>query len=129
MEDRVDRLERVAGGLAVLSIIYIVIIWTAPISPGWLFTLYVADLMICGVFAWEYARRFSRAPQKLTFLKYHGFEILFMVPAAVFFPIIHLSWIAILMRLFRLTRSGLVLGTKNRFIQTASQCARRANLL
>ena len=129
MEDRVDRLERVIGGLAVLSIIYIVIIWAAPLSPGWLFTLYVADFMVCVVFAWEFARRFSRAPHKLTFLKYHGFEILFMAPAVVFFPVIHLSWIGILLRLFRLARSGLVLGTNNRFIQTASQYARRANLL
>ncbi len=80
-EQKIQREESLIGSLVLLSIALIVVISVINLSPDWLFTLFVGDLVICIVFTWDFVYRFNKAPQKSTFIKYHGFEILAIVTA------------------------------------------------
>jgi len=82
------------GAMVIFSIILIVLISTFLLPPVWLFTLYLADMVICGAFAWDFVSRWCRAPQKSAFLKTHGYEALAAVPVAVFYPLPALSGLA-----------------------------------
>jgi hypothetical protein len=118
-ENEVNRWEEtVIGLMAVLSVIFIIVIWLASLSPVWMFTIYIADLMICIVFFWDFIRRIFHSQQKLMHLKYHGFELLSIVPVVAFYPVIQLSWICALLRLLRLWHAICIMGITDRFIQS-----------
>lgn len=82
------------GAMVIFSVIIIVLISTFLLPPPWIFTLYLADMVICGAFAWDFSSRFYRAPQKSSFLKSHGYEALAAVPVVVFYPLPALSGMA-----------------------------------
>jgi hypothetical protein len=113
------------GALSALSVVFILILWLYSLPPVWLFTLYVADIMICIVFIWDYSRRLMAAPQKGRFLKYHGYELLSAVPVVVFYPVISLSGIALIFRTIRLIRVIQIMGVTSRFSQLTSQLIRK----
>ena len=96
--------ELFIGSLAIISIILVIAIGVIPSSPGWLFTLYTADLIVCFGIAWDFAARFKKAPFKSEFLKYHGFEVLAAVPAITFYSAGNLVLLLILCRALRLIR-------------------------
>jgi hypothetical protein len=99
------------GAMVIFSIILIVLISTFLLPPVWLFTLYLADMVICGAFAWDFVSRFCRAPQKSSFLKSHGYEALAAVPVVAFYPLPALSGLA---AGFRATKMAALLLTPER---------------
>jgi hypothetical protein len=106
--------EAFIGALAVTSIILVIIIAAAPLSPLWLFTLYIADLVICIAFAWDFVHRFNQTRNKSEFLKYHGYEILAMIPALAFYPVSNLSGLSAFFRALRLIQVIFVLSRTTR---------------
>jgi len=86
------------GTMVVFSVILIVLIATLLLPPVWLFTLYMADLVVCGAFAWDFGSRLYQSPQKSSFLKNHGYEALAAVPVVLFYPFPPLTWLAAVLR-------------------------------
>ncbi len=118
MEEKNQRLEEICVGLtALFSITVVLIISLVPLSPGWLFTLYTSDLIVCLVFAWEFVRRLMKSPQKANFGKYHGYEIIAIVPAIAFYPFLALSGMAAILRAVRLVRVACIVYGTNRIMR------------
>jgi voltage-gated potassium channel len=101
--------------LVAFSVILILVISLFPISPAWLFTLYVADLVVCSAFTWEFFVQLSKASKKSEFLKHHGYEALAVIPVFIFFPVKAFSGIIILFRLLKLVPLVSVQERKVRF--------------
>lgn len=120
-------IEGLIGLLAIISIVLIAIESLVSLSPGWLLRIYVVDLVICLVFAWEFAYRLRYAEDRFAFLKSHGFEILAMIPvfalyAAGSVPAISaglrsLRLIRVARAMFIVTRISRFFGLSGRFIQ------------
>ena len=64
MEQKVQREEAFVGVLVLLSLASIITISVTTLTPDWLFTLFVGDVVICVVFAWDFAQRLRKAPEK-----------------------------------------------------------------
>ena len=112
------RLKEIYIGLmAALSITVVIIISLFPLPPGWLFTLYTADLVVCLVFAWEFFFRLLKSPRKSEFLKYQSYEMLALVPAVAFFNLAPISMIAALLRAVRLIRVTIIVHGSNPAMQ------------
>jgi hypothetical protein len=88
--------------LVAISLILIILISVFRFPPGWLFTLYAADIVICGALAWDFILRLRRAPEKTSFLRYHGYEALAAIPVVVFYLIIRFSGLVIILRVLKL---------------------------
>ena len=69
------KLEIIIGVLALISIVVIVLLEMVSLHAGWLWGLYILDLIICIFFAWDFIRRALHSPDKRTFLKCYGYEI------------------------------------------------------
>jgi hypothetical protein len=108
-----------SGILVAISLVLIILISVLRLSPGWLFTLYMADIIICGAFAWNFASRFYRAHDKFSYLKYHGYEVLATIPAVVFYPIILLTGIVIVLRILNLVNPLSIIIHKNQINRNA----------
>jgi hypothetical protein len=96
--------ELFIGSLTIISIILVIAIQVISTSPGWLFTLYTADLIVSFALGWDFVSRLKQAPLKSEFWKYHGFEILAVIPAIIFFSAGPLVLLLILLRSLRLIR-------------------------
>ncbi|MEN3054832.1 MAG: mechanosensitive ion channel domain-containing protein, partial [Candidatus Methanosuratincola petrocarbonis] len=70
--------------LAVLSILLLLVDFTFPLEPGWRQLVYLADLLICIVFAVDFALELRSEKDKLGYLKWHWIDLLAIVPAYAF---------------------------------------------
>ncbi len=109
MSDQNLRLKELfIGSLAIISIILIIAIQFISTSPGWLFTLYTADLIVSFALGWDFVGRLKKAPVKPEFWKYHGYEILAIIPAITFYSAGALILLLVLFRALRLIRVVLI---------------------
>lgn len=95
--------EIVIGVLAIVSIVLIA--WEAlvSVSTNTLVRIYVADLIICVVFAADFIHRLRTSESKARFMKTNGYEIIAMIPA-IAFSSVALPTIATALRSVRMVR-------------------------
>ncbi|MCX8182548.1 MAG: mechanosensitive ion channel [Candidatus Methanomethyliaceae archaeon] len=70
--------------LALLSILLLLVDFTVPLEPGWRQLVYSADLIICLVFALDFALDLRSEKDRLGYFKWHWIDLLAMVPAYAF---------------------------------------------
>jgi len=124
--------EIIIGMLAVVSIIILAVESLVPVSPGELMAMYIIDLLICIVFAWDFVCRLRSSKSSSHFMKNNGYEILAMIPALALYALETLSPIAILLRSLRLLRVIRVVLLAARVMRMMSKTAvfiQRSNLL
>ena len=122
-------IEILIGVLAVFSIILIAVESLANVSEGMLRAIYIADGIICGVFAWDFIIRLKANESKTHFLKTSGFEILAMIPAIAFYAIGAIPAISTGFRSLRLVRVVIVFARMRRVMMRSGGFLQRSNLL
>ncbi|MEM2128701.1 MAG: mechanosensitive ion channel, partial [Candidatus Methanomethylicaceae archaeon] len=70
--------------LAILSILLLLVDFTVPLEPAWRQLVYSADLIICMVFAIDFAFEIRSEKDRLRYLKWHWIDLLALVPAYAF---------------------------------------------
>lgn len=70
--------------LAVLSILLLLLDFTVPLEPAWRQLVYSADLLICLIFAIDFAVELRSEKDRLGYLKWHWIDLLALVPAYAF---------------------------------------------
>ncbi|MDI9644846.1 MAG: mechanosensitive ion channel [Candidatus Verstraetearchaeota archaeon] len=70
--------------LAILSILLLLVDFTVPLELGWRQLIYSADLIICFIFALDFAFDIRSEKDKMGYLKWHWIDLLAMVPAYAF---------------------------------------------
>jgi hypothetical protein len=128
-QQKIRREEALICSLVFMSVSIIIVMAVMNLSPDWLFTLFVGDLVICVVFAWDFGYRLSKSASKLTFLRCYGFEVLTFVPAIVFHSMEHLLIISAGLRALRLITAGITLRKDARFLQSAQKFLQKSRLL
>ncbi|MFO7711813.1 MAG: hypothetical protein R6V51_01205, partial [Dehalococcoidia bacterium] len=98
---RKNAIEVIIGVLAIVSIILVVIETLASVSHGTLIGIYIADLMICLVFAGDFIQRMRGSESKSRFMKTNWFEILATVPAIALYALGAIPALAVALRSFR----------------------------
>ena len=124
--------EVIIGILAVVSIILVAIESLVTVSEGMLLTIYIADLIICIVFAWDFGLRLRSSKNKSRFMKTSGFEILAMIPAITFFALGTIPAISTglrSLRLVRVVRIVLMVARMRRVMSTSGRFFARSHLL
>jgi len=102
--ERKNLTELVIGVLAVVSIVLVAVESLVELSPGALWGIYAADLVICIVFAADFIHRLRIAESRSRFWKVHGYEILAMIPAMAFYGLGSIPAISSALRSLRLIR-------------------------
>ena len=118
--------------LALLSVALICIEYLVELSAAQLVMVYVTDLVICLVFAADFAFRMYKADNKRSFLKNHGYEILAMIPAYAFILLQTQTIFGALvrsLRLIRVIRLVFVLARLRRTLRTYSRILQRSYLI
>lgn len=129
---RKNILEGLIGVLAIASIILIATESLVSLSAESLMAIYITDLVICIVFAAEFAYRLKTAVSKSAFLKYHGYEILAMVPAFAFYAMGSAPAISVglrSLRLIRVIRVIIVIARMKRFFGASNTFIQRSKLI
>jgi voltage-gated potassium channel len=124
--------EIVIGILAGISIILVVIESLVSVSQSTLIGMYIADLIICIVFAVDFIRSFRVSESRSRFMKFHGFEILAMIPAFALYALSSIPAIAVALRslrLIRVVRVIFLLARMQRFMSVSNRFIRRSNLI
>ena len=124
--------EVIIGILAIVSIILVAIESLVTISEGVLLGIYIADLIICLVFGWDFIQRLRSSENKSRFMKTNGFEILAMIPAIAFFALGAIPAISTglrSLRLVRVVRVVLLIVRMRRVMSTSGRFVQRSNLL
>ena len=121
--------EILIGVLAVFSIILVAVESLANVSEGMLRAIYVADGVICCVFAWDFIVRLKGSESKSHFLKTSGFEILAMIPAFAFYALGAIPAISTGFRSLRLVRVVIVFARMRRVMMRSGGFLKRSNLL
>jgi voltage-gated potassium channel len=124
--------ESIIGVLAVVSIVLVAIETLVALSPGALWGLYAADLLICIVFAFDFIRRVRGSERKSHYFWTHSYEILAMIPAVALYglgmiPALSVAFRSI--RLVRVIRAILLLTRMRRLFSTSGGFFQRSNLL
>ena len=132
MPARVSRTEVLIGFLAVLSIV-LVVLGSMMISKGrFPVGVYAVDLVICGVFGWDFAKRLRKSESKREFWWRSWYETLAMVPAIALdllagLPVLSTGLRAL--RLVRFVRVALVATRLGRTFSVADRFVARSQLL
>ncbi|MBC7121105.1 MAG: mechanosensitive ion channel [Candidatus Methanosuratus sp.] len=79
-----DLSELAMASLAVVSIVLLIIDFTVQLEPAWKQLVYITDLLICLVFAIDFAIELRSEKDRLGYLKWHWIDLLAVVPAYVF---------------------------------------------
>lgn len=124
--------EIIIGVLAIISIILLAIESLLNVTEGTLTRIYVADLIICIVFARDFISRLISNPNKHRFLKTNGFEILAMIPALLLsalggIPLLSLGLRSL--RLVRVIRVFLLLARMRRLLSNFGKFASKSHLI
>jgi voltage-gated potassium channel len=125
-------IEPVIGVLAVVSIILVAVESLTALSTGWLWGLYITDLAICIIFAFEFAGRVIKSEDKGKYFLKHCYELLAMFPAMALYTlgtIPALSMALRSIRLVRVFRAILLLSRIQRLFSKSGGFFQRSNLL
>ena len=126
MAAKAHRTEILIGVLAVLSI-FIVVMGNIMLAEGrFPVGVYAVDMLICGVFAWDYIGRLMRSPSRKGFVKVTWYEPLAMVPAIVMDMLFGLPVLSVGLRALRLVRFVRVVPVVARLKRSASSAERFA---
>ncbi len=132
MPRKVSKAEIIIGFLAVLSI-FLVVLGNIMLSKGrFPIGVYTVDLIICGVFIWDFIQRARRARPVRRFFRTSWYEPLAMIPAVVFDLMVGLPVLSAglrILRLVRFVRVVLVAARLRRTFAVADRFAERSNLL
>ncbi len=132
MPARVSKSEVLIGFLALLSI-FLVVLGNIMLSKGrFPIGVYTVDLVICGVFAWDFVRRLRSSEAKRHFWRQSWYEPLAMVPAVALdllagLPLLSTGLRAL--RLVRFVRVVLVASRLRRTFSVADRFVARSQLL
>jgi len=121
--------EILIGILAVFSIILVAVESLADVSAGMLKAIYIADGVICCVFAWDFIIRLKASESKSHFLKTSGFEVLAMIPAVAFYALGAIPAISTGFRSLRLVRVVIVFARMRRVMMRSGGFLKRSNLV
>ena len=124
--------EVIIGVLAVVSIILVAIESLISVSEGVLLGIYIADLIICIVFAWDFVLRLRSSENKSRFMKTNGFEILAMIPAIALYALGAIPAISTALRslrLVRVVRVVLLMARMRRVMSKSGRFLQRSHLL
>ncbi|HEY94639.1 MAG TPA: potassium channel family protein [Dehalococcoidia bacterium] len=121
--------EILIGILAIFSIILVAVESLAEVSQGMLRAIYIADGIICCVFAWDFIIRLKASESKSHFLKTSGFEILAMIPAVAFYALGAIPAISTGFRSLRLVRVIIVFARMRRVMMRSGGFLKRSNLV
>lgn len=132
MPARVSKAEVLIGFLAVLSI-FLVVLGNIMLSRGrFPIGVYTVDLVICGVFAWDFIKRLRASEAKRLFWRQSWYEPLAMIPAIALdllagLPVLSTGLRAL--RLVRFVRVVLVASRLRRTFSVADRFVARSQLL
>jgi len=124
--------EVIIGILAIVSIVLVAIESLLSVSQSTLMGIYIADLIICIVFAVDFIQRIRASESKSRFMKTNGFEILAMIPAIALYALGTIPAIAVAvrsLRLVRVVRVILLLARMRRVMSKTGRFVQRSNLL
>lgn len=124
--------EVIIGVLAIVSIILVAIESLVAVSPDTLILIYIADLLICIVFAWDFIQRLRASKSKSHFMKTDGYEILAMIPAIALYALGTIPTISVALRSLRLLRVArviLLLTRMKRMMSISGKFVQRSSLL
>jgi len=124
--------EIAIGFLALISIVLVVVESLCTLSKSTLIGIYLADLLICIAFAFDFSIRMKSSGSKLQFLKTSGYEILAMVPALALYALGSIPAIAVALRslrLVRVIRVVVLISRMGRFLSTSGSFLKRSHLL
>ena len=132
MSRNASRTEVLIGFLAVLSI-FLVVLGNIMLHKGrFPIGVYTIDLFICGIFAWDFARRAGASDARGQFFRRNWYEPLSMVPAVALDLTIGLPIVSVGLRALRLVRFVRVVMAAVRLRRTfavADRFAERSHLL
>jgi voltage-gated potassium channel len=120
------------GILAVVSIILVAVESLVSVSQSTLIGIYIADFIICVVFAVDFIQRLRASESKSHFMKTSGFEILAMIPAVALFALGTIPVLAVAfrsLRLIRIIRVILLLTRMRRAFSTTGKFIQKSRLL
>ncbi len=129
---RKPKIEILIGLLAVISIISLIIESLVNLSTEWLVSIYAVDFAICVVFALDFIYRLKSTENKSHFLKFHGYEILAIIPAVALSALGTIPAISAglrSLRLIRIVRLFLVMARMRRFFTTSGRFIQRTRLV
>ena len=124
--------EIVIGILAIISIILVAVESLVAVSQGTLIGIYIADFIICVVFAADFIKRLRASESKSYFMKTSGFEILAMIPAVALYALGTIPVLAVAfrsLRLVRIIRVILLLTRMRRAFSTTGKFIQKSRLL
>jgi voltage-gated potassium channel len=124
--------EVLIGVLAIISIILVAVESLVTVSEGMLMAIYIADAIICVVFAWDFILRLRASENRPRFMKINSFEILAMIPAIGFstlgaIPAISTGFRSL--RLIRVVRVIILVARMRRVMSRSGVFLQRSNLL
>lgn len=120
MPAKVSRTEVLIGFLAVLSI-FLVVLGNMMIAKGrFPIGVYTIDLVICAVFAWDFAKRLRASESKRRFWRTNWYEPLAMVPAIMLDMLAGMSALSVGLRALRLVRVARVVLVASRLRRSFS---------
>ena len=129
---KVSRSEVLIGFLAVLSIFLVVLGNMMTARGRFPIGVYTIDLVICGVFAWDFVKRLRSSEARGRFWRESWYEPLAMVPALALDLLAGLPVLSAGLRVLRLVRFARVVLVASRLRRTfsvADRFARRSQLL
>ena len=124
--------EIIIGILALLSIILLAVESIVTVTENTLKAIYIADLIICFIFACDFINRLKSYQNKRSFWKTDGFEILAMIPALLLVPLGAIPFISSglrSLRLIRVIRVILILGRMRRALRTFKGFVKKSYLV
>lgn len=124
--------EIIIAILAIVSIVLVAVESLVTVPERTLLGIYVTDLIICIVFAWDFIQRLRISENKSHFMKTNGFEILAMIPAVAFTEVGAIPAISTglrSLRLVRVVRVVLLAARMRRVISTSGRFFQRSHVL
>lgn len=126
---RKNIVEIIIGVLAIASIVLVAVESLVSVSHRTLIAIYIADLIICIIFAIDFIRRLLAGENKAQFFKTNWYEILAMIPAIALYAAGSASGLSVVLRSLRLVRVIFLLARMRRAMAMSGGFFQKSNLL
>lgn len=124
--------EIIIGILAIVSIVLVTVESLITVSQNILLGIYIADLLICIVFTWDFIYRLRNSDNKSRFMKTNSYEILAIIPAIALSALGTITAISMIfrsLRFIRVIRVILLVTRMRRVISKSGRFFQRSHLL